>query len=173
MSLTFHVIQASEFVRVDAEEQLDYGESKKALQLLVQACRKRGLDRALLDLRRLPVPKKAVFTPTELAGLVQTFREAGFTREERLAILYSHDVYRGIRTFAFISRLRGLQVQAFVEFEKAMNWLSEGHGCNAENEPGSIQVPITKRQGGRKLPIGVAAKDAGKRRLQRDGRTTR
>src|SRR5215467_3332851 len=99
MSLAFHVIRASEFIRLDAHEQLDYEESKKTLRLLVHACRKRGLDRALLDLRRLPIPEKAVFTPTELAGLVQTFREAGFARTERLAILYSHDIYRGIRTF--------------------------------------------------------------------------
>jgi len=107
MPLELHVIRASEFVRVDAHEHLDFEASAKALQALAQACRKRGLGCALLDLRAVPVPDKPLFTTKEIAALVLTFRDAGFSVEQRLAVLYHQDVYGGIRDFAFISRIGG------------------------------------------------------------------
>jgi hypothetical protein len=132
-------------MRLDAREHLDFQASKKALQDLARACHKRGLDRALLDLRTVPIPAKQLFTPNELAALVMTFREAGFSKEQRLAILYHQDVYRGVRTFAFISRLRGLQVQAFSDFEAALNWLSEQPDSSAGNPPCGVPIPIASR----------------------------
>ena len=61
----------------------------------------------------------------ELAALVGTFREAGFTRQHRLAVLYQRDPHGGARMFAFIGVMRGWQVRAFSEFEPAFVWLSE------------------------------------------------
>jgi hypothetical protein len=55
------------------------------LALLARACRKRGLDRALLDLRALRIPARPRFTPAEPSALVETLREAGFGRHQRLA----------------------------------------------------------------------------------------
>jgi hypothetical protein len=144
MPLELQVIRASEFVRLNARAHLNFEASKNALQALAFACRKRGLNRALLDLRELPVPSKPQFSPTELATLVSTFRKAGFSREERLAVLYREDVYGGVRKFAFLSRVGGLQVQAFSEFETALHWLSQQQ--EAERERGEIEVPITRRQ---------------------------
>ncbi|HEY1791035.1 MAG TPA: hypothetical protein VGJ73_22995 [Verrucomicrobiae bacterium] len=123
MPIDLQVIRASDFVRIDAEEHLNFEESKKALEALVLACQKRGLDRAVLDVRDLPVPDKPQFTNTELAALVGAFRTAGFSRHQRLAVLYRQDIHGGIRKFTFFSRMRGLQVQAFQEFESAMHWL--------------------------------------------------
>ena len=57
-----------------------------------------------------------LFTPDELAALVNTFHEIGFTYEQRLAVLYSEDPYHGVRMFAFIGALRGWRVRAFSEF---------------------------------------------------------
>ena len=51
MSLQIELIRAAEFVRVGAEGQFDLAGSKAALAALAAACRKRGVDRALLDLR--------------------------------------------------------------------------------------------------------------------------
>ena len=144
MPVELHIIRASEFICLDADEHLDLDASKQALQSLALACRKRAIPCALIDLRTLPVLPRPHFTKTELATLVQAFHEAGFSREERLAILYAHDVYGGIRDFAFISRLRGLQVQAFVDFEAAVGWLSEAEGNTAQTQPGEVQVPIVK-----------------------------
>src|SRR5947208_11951203 len=91
MSLELQVIRASEFVCLDPDEHLDFEASKKALQLLALACHKRGLNCAVVDLRSLPVPSKPQFTKTQLAALVGTFRDAGFSRQQRLALLYHQD----------------------------------------------------------------------------------
>jgi len=144
--LEFQVIRASEFIRLDARAHLDFEASKRVFQELAQACRRRGLERALLDLRALPVLPKPHFSTRELAALVLTFQEAGFSREERLAVLYNSDVFGGIRNFAFISRMRGLKVQAFTEFEKALEWLSEDLPEPSECHKGEVQVSIAKPQ---------------------------
>jgi len=145
MPLELQVIKASEFVRLDPHENLDFEASKQALQTLAHACKKRGLACALLDLRAVPVPDRRLFTPNELAALVSTFREAGFTRHQRLAILYSHDIYGGIRSFAFISRLRGLKVQPFTDFEKALTWLSDAEEIQAPARTTGNTVQIKAR----------------------------
>lgn len=157
MPLELHVIRASEFVRLDADEHLDFEASVKALQSLAHACRKRGLDSALLDLRAVPLPAKPVFTTKEIAALVLSFRDAGFSREQRLAVLYHQDIHGGIRDFAFIGRMGGLQVQAFHEFEKALQWLSDQPESSAECPQDQVPVRITKGQTEiKKLPVNAA-----------------
>lgn len=141
MPIELHLIRASEFIRLDPDEHIDFEASKRVLQDLAYACRKRGIDRAMVDIRNIPVPDEPRFTPSELAALVGAFREAGFTRQQRLAILYKHDVYGGVRNFTFFSKLRGLQVQAFHEFEAAFYWLAEERP--AELGQGT-EVPILK-----------------------------
>jgi hypothetical protein len=140
MPLDLQIIRAGEFVRLGARDHLSLEASKEALADLVRACRKRGVDRALLDLRELAIPAKPLFTPTELASLVGTFQEEGFGQNQRLAVLYRSDPHHGARLFAFISSMKGWQVRAFGEFEDALNWLSE-------NEPrqvvsGELRIPI-------------------------------
>jgi|SRR4051794_14453141 hypothetical protein len=147
MPFELQVIRASEFVRLDPHEHLDFEASKQALQELAVACKKRGLDRALLDLRAVPTPAKRLFAANELGALVCTFREAGFSRDQRLAVLCQHDVHGGVADFAFISRMRGLQVQVFDDFEAAFTWLSEGRD---KPEPG-VQIPLGPRT--KKIPI--------------------
>jgi hypothetical protein len=145
MPVELQVIRASEFVCLDADELLDFEATKTALQGLAQACHKRGLDRAMLDLRDIPVPDKPHFTATELAALVGIFRDAGFTRHQRLAVLYQFDVHGGVRNFAFFGKMRGLQVQAFREFEAALQWLSEGLE-DADVQEAGAPVPIAKSE---------------------------
>lgn len=140
MPMELHVIRASEFVRLDAEEVLDFEESKRALQAIALACRKRGLDGALLDLRGVPMPAKPKFTPTELAELVGTFRDAGFSRKQRLAILYRNDPHGGIGKFAFLGRMRGLRVLAFEEFETAYGWLAEASLDRSEEQGEAVPI---------------------------------
>ena len=125
MPVELQIIRAHEFVRVGPQEHLNLEESKNALGLLAKACRKRGIGRALLDLRELPIPDKPLFTSSDLASLVETFREVGFTPKQRLAVLYHSDPHHGARMFAFMSSLRGFQVRAFEKFEAALLWLSE------------------------------------------------
>jgi hypothetical protein len=162
MPVELQVIRVNEFIRFDAHAHLDFAASKDALQALAHACHKRGIDSALLDLRSLPVPPKPLFTPTELAALVRTFYEAGFSRQQRLAILYHLDVYGGVRNFAFISRLRGLRVQAFTDFEAALQWLSEDQLTQPESREGEVPVPIAKHLSQpAKLPVSLPPRETG------------
>ncbi len=135
---------------------MDFEASKKELQKLAVACRKRGLNTALLDLRGLPVLPKAHFNTEEVASLVGAFRDAGFTRKQRLAVLYEHDKYGIIRNFTFFSRLRGLQVQSFLDYEKAMSWLSSNEESSPESKHGA-DVPIVKGEV-KKRPASSAAR---------------
>jgi len=167
MSIELQIIRASEFVRLDAHKHLDLTASQEALRGLAHACHKRAIDRALVDLRTLPVLARPHFTTTELAALVGTFREAGFTRQQRLAILYRDDVHGGIRNFAFISRMRGLQVHAFSEFESALQWLSEESAKPAGRPAPEVPIPITNRAGEvRKLPASLPAEIPGGRAIR-------
>jgi hypothetical protein len=125
MPLELQIIRANEFVRLGPQGHLNLQQSKKALELLAKACRKRGIAQALLDLRELPIPTKPLFTSSELASLVDIFREVGFTPKHKLAVLYRSDPHHGARMFAFISSLRGFRVRAFEQFEAAVHWLSE------------------------------------------------
>src|SRR5262245_19482695 len=126
MSTELQIIRASEFIRLGADKYLDLEATKESLRTLAEACCKRGLQCALIDLRPLPLQAKPHFNTEQLAALVGAFRDGGFTRKQRLAIVYRHDVHGGIRSFAFIGRMRGLQVHAFGEYDEAMDWLAEG-----------------------------------------------
>ena len=152
MPFELQIIRATEFVRIGPQGHLDFQGSKDTLATLAGTCRKRGIDRALLDLRTLPVPAKPLFTPSELGALVETFREVGFGPQQRLAVLYQSDPHHGARTFAFISRMRGWHVRAFGDFESALYWLSA-----AETEK------RTKAQG-QTIPISFAGSQAAVKR---------
>jgi hypothetical protein len=145
MPAELQVIRASEFVCLDADAHLDFEASQKALEGLAQACRKRGLNRALLDLRGLPMLDKPHFTTEEVRALAGTFSDAGFTGRQRLAILHEHDIYGIIRDFIKFSRQRGLQAEAFLEYEKATSWLSGKQGEDTEVRR-AVKVAIAKRK---------------------------
>jgi len=141
MPFELQIIRATEFVRIGPQGRLDFKSSKETLATLAQACRKRGLDRALLDLRSLPVPAKPLFVSSELAQLVETFREVGFGPGQSLAVLYRSDPHHGARTFAFISRMRGWNVRAFEDFEAALLWLSAAPK-EKRPQPQGQKIPI-------------------------------
>jgi hypothetical protein len=156
MPVELQVIRASEFIRLNADEVLDFEATTQALAGLAQACHTRGLNCALLDLRLIPIPSRPQFTTTELAALVGTFRAAGFSRRQRLAILYRHDIHGGIRSFAFISRIRGLQVQAFSDYETAIHWLADEPDHHAPTRGEGVQVPIKQSKQSRPQPKRIA-----------------
>ena len=147
MPLELQIIRASEFVRLGAHGHFDLAASKAALAEL--ACRKRGIDNALMDLRALHPGPKPVFSPADLVELVNTFREIGFTHRQRLAILYHSDPHHRARLFAFLSTLRGWNVQAFGGFEEALIWLSSGEQTTLERgqSSGRQMIPVRQAKG--------------------------
>ncbi len=120
MPVELQIIRASEFVRMGGEGKFDLPASCAVLAHLAQACKRRGVQRALLDARRA----RAELSPAELASLVNVLHEFGFAKCQRLAILHSGDRYHRARLFAFISRMKGWNVRAFGNFEDALCWLS-------------------------------------------------
>lgn len=146
MPLDLQIIRAHEFIRLGARGHFDLTASKAALAEIAAACRKRGLNQALLDLRALHPGPKPVFSPTDLIELVNTFREVGFTQEQRLAILYHSDPHHRARLFAFLSIVRGWHVQTFDDFESALAWLSEATELPAAARPAPAEKKIPVRE---------------------------
>ena len=144
MPMELQIIRAHEFIRVGAHGRFDMKASKAVLAQLAGACCKRGINQALLDVRALRPGPKPVFSPNDLVTLVNTFREVGFTHQQRLAVLYNSDPHHRARLFAFIAKLRGWKVQAFDSFEAAVTWLSEATGPQVETEftPKAKKVPV-------------------------------
>jgi hypothetical protein len=144
MPMELQIIRAREFIRLGPHGRFDLKASKAALADLARACCKRGIQQALVDLRALHPGPKPIFSPNDLVMLVNTFREVGFTRDERLAVLYGSDPHHRARLFAFIAKLRGWSVQAFDNYEEAVLWLSHSEDAQEETEftPKPKAVPV-------------------------------
>jgi len=144
MPLDLEIIRASEFIRLGAHGQFDLAASREILRQLADACQRRGINQALLDLRDLrpgPVP---MLTREDLLALVGTFQEVGFRNNHRVAVLYATDPHRRARMFAFLTTLHGGNVKAFEDFEPAVIWLSGG----------KVEKPT--QSGGKKVPLRFA-----------------
>jgi hypothetical protein len=144
MPQELQIIRASEFIRLGAHGHFDLAASKLALADIATMCRKRGIAQAMMDLRALHPGPKPVFSPADLAELVNTFRAVGFTQHERLAVLYHSDPHHRARLFAFLSTMHGYAVRAFGDFEEALLWLSTGHEPHPKRRrsPGEKLVPV-------------------------------
>jgi len=144
MPLDLHIIRAAEFIRVDPKGDFDLVSSKNALALLAGACRKRGINQALMDLRAFRPGPKPLFTPADLLELVNTFPEVGFTQQLHLAILYHSDPHKRARLFSFLSAMHGWNVRAFGDFEEALVWLSKGQETSRNPQPSAAvqKIPI-------------------------------
>jgi hypothetical protein len=146
MPLELQIIRASEFVRLGAHGHFDLATSKAALAELAHACHKRGIERALMDLRDLHPGPKPVFSPADLSELVTTFQQVGFSKDLRLAILYKTDPHGRTRMFSMISVMHGWQVRCFQDFEKAVTWLSEEQQPAASSTEPNQGVPVRIRR---------------------------
>jgi hypothetical protein len=154
MPLELQIIRAAEFVRLGTRGHLDLTASRAVLSQLAGACRRRGIDRALLDLREVRPAPTPMLTPSELGSLVNTFREIGFSHKQRLAVLYSADPHHGARLFASLSRLRGWTVRAFGGFEDAINWLALTKGVCGESgsKAAGEEIPVRSGKSGHEPP---------------------
>jgi hypothetical protein len=149
MPIDLEIIRAKEFVRLGATGHFDLTASKEVLALLARACRKRGLEGAVLDLRELePLPKPRL-SPEDLLQLVNTFTEVGFSKRLRLAILYRSDPHKRARLFSFLGSLHGWNVRAFGSFEHAVTWLSQNQEAFGEATQSSGEQPVAVRVGRR------------------------
>jgi hypothetical protein len=147
MPLDLQIIRASEFIRLGARGRVDLKASREILAEIARACRKRGVNRALIDVRALHQGPKPVLSIQDLARLVSTFHEIGFRKDQRLAVLYSSDPHHRARLFAFLSSLHGWQVRAFGEFEEAILWLWDTEAVEKTEPHERVeQVPVKMRR---------------------------
>ena len=141
-AMELHVIRFREFVRLDAHGHLDMAESHAVLSRPAETCRKRGLERSLLDGRDI----QTELTPDEIAALVRDLAEMGFTRNQRVALLHKGDPQRRAALFALIAKLRGWKIRAFGDFEEAVDWLSSGPDRPPEPHTSPQEIPLRTRR---------------------------
>jgi hypothetical protein len=142
MPLELQIIRAREFIRLGVDGHLDLASSCEMLRQLARACRLRGIDQALLDVREVHPGATPMLTADDLASLVNTFREVGFSNQQRLALLYSDDPHCRARMFASMSTQHGWNVKASEDFEETLLWLSEGQGEEVRKEAGEQEIPL-------------------------------
>ena len=121
MPTDLHIIRTSDFLRLDAKGHLDFQKTLHDLETLAKSCLKKGVHYALLDVRKMTMSAK--LSTTELHQLAEAFAESGFKKTDCLAILHPYSGEQaGI--FASFAEERGMRVQAFDNYEDAMEWFS-------------------------------------------------
>ena len=123
MPYDMHVIKAGDFLRWNGQGTIDFETSREVLKSLADALVKRGVDKAILDIRKVRGNPPATYT--QLYHLARTFREAGFGSGQRLAVLVSPDRHDKAEFFAICASGRGWNAWAFDQFEDAFEWLTD------------------------------------------------
>jgi hypothetical protein len=122
MPQVLSIVRASEFLRSGPSGVIDFEESKRTLTTLAAALVRGGIDKAILDLRRVRMNPPVKYT--ELYHLARAFQDAGFGPRHRLAVLHTLDRADKAEFFAICASGRGWNVFAFDNFEEAFEWLS-------------------------------------------------
>jgi hypothetical protein len=134
MPYNLHIVKTSDFIRLNAKGETDVKHSHDVLAGLAEACFRHGVTCALLDVRDM---KKNSLKLTDLHTLAMAFREMGFREKHKLAVLHRLDGGERAELFAMFASDRGWNVQAFGNYEEAVDWFSAA-------------LPIEKLNGGEK-----------------------
>lgn len=84
MPHNLHIIRTGDFVRMNDKGGLDVEGSKQALAKIARSCVESGIGNALLDVR----DAKSDLDFNDLFHVAQAFKEMGFRKNHRLAVLY-------------------------------------------------------------------------------------
>ena len=130
MPFNLQIIRPSDFIRLNGKGEYDQEETRTALRNIATTCILSGIDRAMIDVR----DARSDMQMEDLRELAMKFKEMGFRKHHRLAIL--HRSTSGERVeffamrpgeraefFAMCASQSGWNVQAFDDFERAMEWL--------------------------------------------------
>ena len=152
MPVELQIIRACEFVRLGAHGEFDFESTRAALTTLADACHKRGIERALIDVRGAV----SNLTPQDLAALVSAFGKAAVSKGLWLAILHTGDQNYRAKLFVFFSAIRGLKVRAFEDFEEGLDWLSTPAAPGATRGTTEHEVPVRSK---RTIPVEEKSSD--------------
>lgn len=151
MPVDIEIIRACEFVRFGTQGEFDFESTRAVLLKLIDACGKRNIERALLDIREA----SSRLTRDDLMALVNVFGESVVSKRLRVAILHTSRQTHRAKLFAFLNVISGRHVRAFETFEKGLVWLSKARGEeDSEAAAGGQPVPIRVRTHGKKNPAG-------------------
>jgi hypothetical protein len=131
MPFNLQIIRTSDFIRLNANGEYDSAASRAVLSKLAKATVEKGIDCALIDVR----DARSDMQMNDVYELALAFREMGFQKRHRLAILYrstagEHLEFFAIRPgeraqfFAMCASQDGLNVRAFDDYAQAMEWFA-------------------------------------------------
>ena len=120
MGAKISIIPASEFMVSDIDGVHDVGQWRAHLAKLLRAAAIAGTDNLLLDIREARSPLRAF----EVFSLVSVFDELVPPFAGRLAILNRpKDAFDRAEFFSKCAQRRGFDVEAFQDYEEAVQWL--------------------------------------------------
>jgi hypothetical protein len=132
MSHEMHIIKAGEFLRSGPTGVLDLDASRRVLKSLAETLVSRGVEKALLDVRKMEIHPPPTYT--ELYHLARAFQDAGFGPHHRLAVLVAPNRFDKAEFFALCASGRGWNAFAFDSFEDAFDWLTEEEPIETETK---------------------------------------
>lgn len=118
MPINLQIIRTSDFVRMNSNGEFDFQATRNMLSSIAKTCVERGIDCALIDLRHASTS----MTAADLYQLALTFREMGFHKHHRLAVLHRYREGERAEFFSMLALDQGWKVRAFDEYEEAMDW---------------------------------------------------
>jgi hypothetical protein len=120
MPVNYKIIQAKEFIKVKPTGGIDLEESKKVLGQLAEMAKVMENCEILLDMRE-------AYGNLQMDDLNELLAELGRHKEafrSKLALLARNDEQFNKAVFVeMCANIDGFKILAFIEFEKAINWL--------------------------------------------------
>lgn len=96
MPFNLQIIRTSDFIRLNSVGEYDQEQTRGVLSKIAKACIARGVDYALVDVR----DARSEMELNDLYQLALAFKEMGFRKNHRLAILYSSEAGEHVKFFA-------------------------------------------------------------------------
>ena len=124
VSVDYKIIQAKDFIKVTPTGEIDLKESKKVLGQLADMLGLTGNYELLLDMREA----HSNMQQAELEELVLELVRHRNVFQNKIAVIARNDEQFNKAVFVEIcANIDGLTVEAFTDYEQAMNWIqSEG-----------------------------------------------
>jgi hypothetical protein len=125
VSVDYKIIQAKDFIKVTPTGEIDLKESKKVLGQLADMLGLTGNYELLLDMREA----HSNMQQTELEELVLALVRHRDVFQNKIAVIARNDEQFNKAVFVEIcANIDGLTVEAFTDYEQAINWIQSESG---------------------------------------------
>ena len=125
MPTMYKIINAKDFIKARPSGITDLEQSKQVLLELAMIAGLSPEHEILLDIREVD----AGLTHEEVYGLIKELEKKRSFFHNKIAVLSRDDEqYNRAGFFEIFANLEGFQVAAFIDYEKAINWLNSDGG---------------------------------------------